>query len=88
MKYRKKPVIIDAILWDGKFDTDPGIIRRYTGPTGFCEVCGESHGLHGWIATLEAGHQVCPGDWIITGVKSERYPIKPDIFELTYEKVE
>ena len=40
---------------------------------------------HGWIDTLEAGHNVCPGDWIITGVKGERYPCKPDIFEQTYE---
>ncbi len=40
---------------------------------------------HGWIDTLEFGHVVCPGDWIITGVKNERYPCKPDIFEETYE---
>jgi hypothetical protein len=43
---------------------------------------------HGWIETLEGGHIVCPGDYIITGVKGERYPCKPDIFEATYEKVE
>ena len=42
--------------------------------------------LHGWIATLEGGHIVCPGDWIITGVKGEMYPCKPDIFEATYEE--
>jgi hypothetical protein len=43
---------------------------------------------HGWIETLEGGHTVCPGDWIITGVKGEHYPCKPDIFEMTYERVE
>lgn len=43
---------------------------------------------HGWIDTLEGGHIVCPGDWIITGVKGENYPCKPDIFEMTYEPVE
>ena len=43
---------------------------------------------HGWIDTLEGGHIVCPGDWIITGVKGEHYPCKPDIFEMTYEPVE
>ena len=43
---------------------------------------------HGWIDTLEGGHIVCPSDWIITGVKGERYPCKPNIFEATYEKVE
>jgi len=40
---------------------------------------------HGWIDTLEGGHIVCPGDWIITGVKGENYPCKPDIFEATYD---
>lgn len=53
-----------------------------------CEHCrGRMHD-HGWIDTLEGGHTVCPGDWIITGVKGERYPCKPDIFEATYEPVE
>lgn len=52
-----------------------------------CEQCGEPHHVHGWIDTLEQGHRVCPGDWIITGVKGERYPCKPDIFEATYEAV-
>ena len=39
---------------------------------------------HGWIDTLEGGHIVCPGDWIITGVKGENYPIKDSIFKETY----
>jgi hypothetical protein len=39
---------------------------------------------HGWIDTFEGGHIVCPGDWIITGVKGEVYPC-PDIFEATYD---
>ena len=41
---------------------------------------------HGWIDTPEGGHTVCPGDWIITGVKGELYPCKPDIFEATYDR--
>lgn len=52
-----------------------------------CEHCGSVMHNHGWIDTLEGGHIVCPGDWIITGVKGERYPCKPDIFEATYEPV-
>jgi len=51
-----------------------------------CSKCGNLIDQHGWIDTLEGGHIVCPGDWIITGVKGERYPCKPDIFEATYEK--
>ena len=43
---------------------------------------------HGWIDTLEGGHIVCPGDFVITGVQGERYPCKPDIFAATYEAVE
>lgn len=41
-----------------------------------------------YIDTLEGRHYISPGDYIITGIKGERYPCKPDIFELTYEKVE
>lgn len=50
-----------------------------------CEHCGIRMHEHGWIDTLEGGHNVCPGDWIITGIKGERYPCKPDIFEAMYE---
>lgn len=50
-----------------------------------CKHCGSVMRDHGWIDTLEGGHVVCPGDWIITGVQGERYPCKPDIFEKTYE---
>jgi len=53
-----------------------------------CQHCSRIMHDHGWIDTLEGGHIVCPGDWIITGVKGEFYPCKPDIFEKTYEKVE
>ena len=53
-----------------------------------CTHCNKDMHVHGWIDTLEGGHIVCPGDWIITGVKGERYPCKPDIFAQTYEPVE
>lgn len=57
-----------------------------------CGHCGLAMHAHGWIDTLEGGYIVgyivCPGDWIITGVKGERYPCKPDIFAATYEPVE
>ena len=52
-----------------------------------CPHCENPLHIHGWIDTLEGGHVVCPGDWIITGVKGEQYPCKPDIFEATYEPV-
>jgi hypothetical protein len=71
--------------WEG------GVVRYFRHPDvpgdRPCEQCGKTHLVHGWIDTLEQGHRVCPGDWIITGVKGERYPCKPDIFEATYEAV-
>ena len=52
-----------------------------------CKHCSIRMYEHGWIDTLEGGHIVCPGDFVITGVKGENYPCKPDIFEATYEPV-
>lgn len=52
-----------------------------------CAHCQRVMNDHGWIDTLEGGHIVCPGDFIIKGVKGELYPCKPDIFDATYEAV-
>ena len=72
--------------WEG------AIVRYYRDPdvpgVKECKHCARIMHEHGWIDTLEGGHIVCPGDWIITGVKGEHYPCKPDIFEATYEPVE
>ncbi len=73
MKYRKKPVVIEATQWF-KMGDHPAVRNSVTG--------------YGAIDTLEGVHTVTPGDWIITGVKGEHYPCKPDIFEMTYEVVE
>ena len=68
------------------------VVRYYRTPEEdgerLCEHCERSMKYHGWIDTLEGGHIVCTGDWIITGVAGERYPCKPDIFDATYEKEE
>ena len=65
------------------------VVRYYRYPMGNgqnkCEKCGGIMHNHGWTETLEGGHIVCPGDWIITGVAGKRYPCKPDIFEKTYD---
>lgn len=74
---------------DMKWEGD--IVRYYRDPyvpgEKPCKHCNQIMHNHGWIDTLEGGHIVCPGDWIITGVKGEHYPCKPDIFEQTYEPV-
>ena len=72
-------------LFEGK------IVRYYRTPKmdgqDACQHCGQIMHIHGWIDTLEGGHIVCPADWIITGVKGERYPCKPDVFAATYDPV-
>ena len=100
MKYRKKPVVIEAHPWfkngdhpdDGCKDDEGDLVRYYRHPdvpgTKPCEHCGVIMYAHGWIDTLEGGHVVCPGDWIIKGVAGEHYPCKPDIFSATYEPAE
>lgn len=81
---------ITPVPGDGEpYQSEGAIVRYYRHPDvpgdRPCEQCGKPHHVHGWVDTLEQGHRVCPGDWIITGVKGERYPCKPDIFEATYE---
>lgn len=85
----------DVSMRSGSFfkdnDYEGGIVRYYRHPSidgqTACKNCGIIMHEHGWIDTLEGGHIVCPRDFIITGIKGERYPCKPDIFEKTYEKV-
>lgn len=71
------------------FPSEGKIVRYYRHPDidgqTLCKHCSQIMHVHGWIDTLEGGHIVCPGDWIITGVQGENYPCKPDIFEATYE---
>ncbi len=86
MKFRKKPVVIDAIQF-----TDPGQYPMYSKFIG--KGVGALQGtqdLSDWripIVTLEGTMYAGIGDWIIKGVKGECYPCKPDIFEMTYEPV-
>ena len=90
MKFRKRPVVIEASRWWKNGDA-PCAVSPYCmtslDQSGICAHCGTEKSSHGWIETLEGGHIVCPGDWIITGVKDECYPCKPDIFAATYETV-
>ena len=99
-RFRKKPVVIEAVQWfrngdhpeDGPSDHEGKVVRYFRRPdmpgAEICAACAERMHDHGWIDTLEAGHRVCPGDWIIKEGAGEIYPCKPDIFEQTYEPVE
>lgn len=73
----------------GDFLGEGNVVRYFRRPDvsgeSLCSECGVRFHDHGWVDTLEDGHRVCPGDWIITGVRGELYPCKPDIFAATYE---
>ena len=82
-RFRKKPVVIDAIQWTGENYTRLSEwLSHWRRPL--------PRGAMGtlMIPTLEGEMQADPGDWIIRGVKGEFYPCKPDIFEATYEPAE
>ena len=101
MKFRKKPVVIDAQQWwpPGDSRHDPSMLsprKENTIESGgynqtgdlfqFSKVPGMGDDLF-FVVTLEGYMRVDPGDWIITGGQGEKYPCKPDIFEATYEPV-
>ena len=89
-RYRKKPVVVEALklnergligedwFWDAvtRGDIITHDFGKHSGGPAWCE-----------IKTLEGIHKASPGDYIIKGVKGELYPCKPDIFEQTYEAV-
>jgi hypothetical protein len=95
MKFRKKPVVIDAVQF---IYTEEGIanLKAFCGNTigniskarhptalGEAEIGTLEDGVH-----LTVKHIATEGDWIIKGVQGEFYACKPDIFEATYESVE
>lgn len=83
MKYRKKPVVIDAIRWSGE-NTDE--IDNFSNSQCIHVTRGGIKMLE--IYTLEGVMKALVGDFIIRGVEGEYYPCKPQIFEATYEAVE
>lgn len=89
MKYRKKPVVIEAKQATGTPESNREIIdwTRDSATRASMDV----HPDHGsrclTINTLEGSHWVSPGDWVIKGVAGEFYPCKPDIFAKTYDPV-
>jgi len=88
-KYKKKPIVIEAFKYDGDFMDSQG---KYYIPD-WAIVAFEKGKLYFKedailvVKTLEGEHIANVGDYIIQGVRGEIYPCKPDIFELTYDKV-
>lgn len=87
-KYRKKPVVIEADVYRPGMEDGFDVVEE-SQPVGE-ETRGvkKTKIVKPYINTLEGKHYISPGDYIITGVKGERYPCKPDIFKMTYEPVE
>lgn len=89
-RFRKKPVEIEAMQWDGSEDSTSEV----------CNFAGEDYFLlakqfaSGWVSAAKVYDElhatwinVEPGDWIIRGIRGEFYACKSDVFEATYELV-
>ena len=98
MKFRKKPVEIDAIQWEGSHFYHNGNLPDWLPEPTVCPSLSGAlsnldggeirrHGTSLYIGTLEGTHEAKAGDWIIRGVEGELYPCKPNIFDATYEAV-
>jgi len=85
-RYRRKPLIFEAIQFFADWEGDGPIDNLPDGVNG-------DYGYrtpmdaYWWIDTLEGKMSVQEGDWIVTGVNGEHWPVKPDIFAETYEEV-
>ena len=81
MKFRKKPVVIEAHEWTGSNAAELlDWINEHAD-----ERTAYQDGSSLIIPTLEGDHEASLGDWIIQGVAGEFYPCKPSIFSETYE---
>lgn len=80
MRFRKKPVVIEAVQWNCDIESEAEIMKMGLTCEGMSTLSN-----HLIIPTLEGNHVASIGDWIIKGVKGEFYPCKPDIFAMTYE---
>lgn len=85
--YRKKPVKVEAIHYNGANREEVATFMGNTGKVEEAKLPGPGRGVHDGIVirTLEGNMTASIGDWIIKGVQGEYYPCKPDIFAATYE---
>ncbi len=94
-KFRKKPIVIEAVHFDGSPESASAICRwTNDNPKDPMNEPSVDYVIQDGLvtnmecATLEGFLHVSPGDWMIKGVNGEFYPCKPDIFEKTYERVD
>lgn len=91
LRYRKKPVVIEAVRFDGSW-TSAKPILGWIESTKLIETPSPSwsdvYGGNILIYTLEGIMTASPGDWIIKGVANEFYPCKDSVFQQSYEVVD
>lgn len=92
--FRKKPVVIEAMQWDGTAQGATPIIDWVLAGGGTATYRNSYLSMSEGrvparlaVRTLEGTMYASPGDWVIKGVQGEFYPCKPDIFEATYDPV-
>lgn len=76
MKFRKKPVVVEAFQWFNNQPSVEGMEADLNSPSGFS------------CNTLEGKLNISSGDWIIKGIGGEFYPCKPEVFDKTYEPID
>lgn len=91
MKFKKKPVVIEAVQFSHRFSWPDWFADAVSRNDVLVFNTGKFHNpneiCYAEIKTLEGIMTANDGDWIIKGIKGELYPCKPDIFEMTYEEV-
>jgi hypothetical protein len=89
MKFRKKPVVIDAYhLTENSFWDVVGLVNVASSLHQYKPPENNNSNWYIKIKTLEGVMKASPGDYVIKGIQGEFYPCKPDTFEQTYERVE
>ena len=96
MRYKKRPIVIEAMQWDGTTASAVNILNwakqdwRFNTVEYWNKIKPQDNNISITIVipTLEGDLHASANDWIIKGVAGEFYPCKPDIFQKTYERVE
>ena len=91
MRYRKKPIVIEAVQWDGTAEGATPIINWMLENNTTCRYIDTVETVDPqsiYIDTLEGTMRCSTDDWVIRGVSGEFYPCKPTIFDATYEPAE
>lgn len=86
MKYKKKPIIIEAFQYFVNMGEHTNSIPHWFIKATMDGIVHEKN-TRDYIKTLEGDLLISDGDYVIKGIKGELYPCKPDIFEMTYERV-